>query len=234
MNDKSGHQTSTQNIIHKRNMDGIITSCTVPNTVALTFDDGPYYYTPQLLDYLDSWGVKATFFMNGDSVGKIEKFKDVVERVYNDGHQIASHTWGHADLSLLSLHEIAFQMTRLDTALKDIIGVRPVYMRPPYGSVNDVSLDYLNSKGYKIIKWTIDTNDWKHDGDATASMGPYEEALSSFDAHDRGFISLMHDTHPTTVAHLVPAAIQYAHDRGFKMVTVGECLGYPRSKWYRN
>ncbi|KAG0370311.1 hypothetical protein BGZ54_006887, partial [Gamsiella multidivaricata] len=93
-------------------MDGIITSCTVPNTVALTFDDGPYYYTPQLLDYLDSWGVKATFFMNGDSVGKIEKFKDVVERVYNDGHQIASHTWGHADLSLLSLHEIAFQMTR--------------------------------------------------------------------------------------------------------------------------
>src|SRR5579871_1483657 len=66
----------------------IITSCTVPGTFALTFDDGPYIYTDELLNLLASNGVKATFFVNGQNFANIFSFTSTVQRMVNDGHQI--------------------------------------------------------------------------------------------------------------------------------------------------
>ncbi|KAF9919502.1 hypothetical protein FBU30_010936 [Linnemannia zychae] len=206
---------------------GIITSCRIPGTIAMTFDDGPFEYTNQLLDILKENNVKATFFVNGDNIGYIYQYDWVVKRTYNEGHQIGSHTWGHANLATLTLNQIRDQMNELDTALKSIIGVRPVYMRPPYGALNDVALDYLNRNGYKIVTWNVDTNDWAHPGDIRTSLSAYTSAGRS------GFIALEHDTHESTVNILVPQIIQYAKHRGWKLVTVGECLGDPKSGWYR-
>ena len=72
----------------------IIDSCTVPGTVALTFDDGPYIYTAQVLDILKNNNVRATFFMNGDNWSNILSADDqaLVHRVIAEGHQIGSHT----------------------------------------------------------------------------------------------------------------------------------------------
>ncbi|KAF8943160.1 hypothetical protein BGZ47_005729 [Haplosporangium gracile] len=206
---------------------GVITSCKVPGTVAMTFDDGPYKFTNQLLDRLKEAGVKATFFVNGANIGNIYQYDWIVKRAYREGHQIASHTWGHADLTTLSYDEIHTQMTKLDDALESIIGVRPVYMRPPYGNLNSVAQSYLNDNGYKIVKWRVDTSDWAHPDNVEASFSAYEYA------GEAGFIALEHDTFESTVNDLVPRAIEYAKNHGWELVTVGECLGVSQNDWYR-
>jgi peptidoglycan/xylan/chitin deacetylase (PgdA/CDA1 family) len=63
--------------------------CYVPGTVALTFDDGPYIFTEELLDILAAYGAKATFFVNGYNLANNEW---LLRRVVNEGHQLASHT----------------------------------------------------------------------------------------------------------------------------------------------
>lgn len=50
----------------------------------------------------------------------------------------------------------------VDDALKNLIGVRPIYMRPPYGNTSPQALEYLGSQGYKVINWNVDTDDWQH------------------------------------------------------------------------
>jgi hypothetical protein len=69
-----------------------ITHCTVPGTIALTFDDGPFIYTSQMLDTLAIHGARATFFLNGQNKGYIYAFPDLVQRIVSEGHQLGSHT----------------------------------------------------------------------------------------------------------------------------------------------
>lgn len=71
---------------------GVIYACTQPNTIALTFDDGPYIYTSTVLDKLKAAGMKATFFVNGQNWGNIYDNQAVVKRMIAEGHQIGSHT----------------------------------------------------------------------------------------------------------------------------------------------
>lgn len=71
----------------------IITHCNVPNTVALTFDDGPFIYTSQILDTLSKHGARATFFLNGVNKGNIDSSYDLVQRTFAEGHQLGSHTY---------------------------------------------------------------------------------------------------------------------------------------------
>jgi peptidoglycan/xylan/chitin deacetylase (PgdA/CDA1 family) len=82
--------------------DPVIRACTVPNTFAVTFDDGPGTYTNDLLDYLDKRQIKVTFFVNGLNYNDIKDpaIAATVKRAFAAGHQIASHTWSHADISL--------------------------------------------------------------------------------------------------------------------------------------
>jgi peptidoglycan/xylan/chitin deacetylase (PgdA/CDA1 family) len=70
----------------------VIFSCTQPGTMALTFDDGPFAYTSQVLDKLDAAGAKGTFFVNGRNYGSITDYAGVVQRMVNSGHQVGSHT----------------------------------------------------------------------------------------------------------------------------------------------
>ena len=71
----------------------LITSCTVPGTVAMTFDDGPYIYTAQAVDLLNQAGMKATFFLNGANWGSIYDYGTLVNQMRTDGHQVGSHTY---------------------------------------------------------------------------------------------------------------------------------------------
>jgi len=88
----------------------VISRCTKPGTIALTFDDGPFLYTNGLLDILQSRAVKATFFFNGNTYGRIEDFAASVKRAYQDGHQVGHHTWDHRDLTSLSQSEALEEM----------------------------------------------------------------------------------------------------------------------------
>ena len=70
----------------------LINQCVVPGAVALTFDDGPFSYTSDLLEILAAYGAPATFFLNGHCLGDVYYNSDIVERIVNEGHQLGSHT----------------------------------------------------------------------------------------------------------------------------------------------
>jgi peptidoglycan/xylan/chitin deacetylase (PgdA/CDA1 family) len=207
-----------------------IYSCTTPGTVALTFDDGPFVYTDSVLDQLASVGFQATFFLNGYNLGNIEDYQYTVDRMINEGHQVASHTYGHPDLAGLNDYDVEQQMALLSNEFTYMIGKDPVYMRPPYFSFSDRTLQVLGQLGYKVIIADIDTDDWRYSsfGGAEPSLDAYNSGLS-----DGGSIVLMHDVHKNTVQNILPRIIQATLQSGRKAVTVGECLGDPESNWYR-
>jgi peptidoglycan/xylan/chitin deacetylase (PgdA/CDA1 family) len=122
----------------------IYTGCTVPGVVAISFDDGPYIYTDSILDQLKAAGQSATFFVNGKNWGSIYDYGPTLQRMVNEGHQIGSHTWSHADLQTLSTDAIKSQMTQVETALTSLMGYFPRYMRPPYLSINNTVTKILS------------------------------------------------------------------------------------------
>ncbi|KAF3491976.1 uncharacterized protein GIQ15_01493 [Arthroderma uncinatum] len=209
----------------------IIKGCTVNGTVAITFDDGPYDYTSELLDIFDSNGAKATLFVNAQNFGSITSYSAVLQRAFNGGHQIASHTYDHADLSTLTRAGIVSEMTKLDDVLASIInGNRPTYMRAPYFAYNTLVLQTMADLKYHVIDANIDTKDYEHDtADGVAiSVSLFEQQLDA-----GGSIALAHDVHQTTVELLVQQLLDELKNRGLRAVTVGECLGDPKANWYR-
>jgi len=207
-----------------------ITTCTVPGTVAITFDDGPSDFTNTLLDKLKQQKQKATFFINGNNFGCIYDRAEVIKRAFNEGHQIASHTWGHQDLATLTKEQIKYQMETLDNALVKITGSKPKYMRPPFGSGVDKPLvmETLGEMGYQVVTWDTDTNDWQ--GRSTQEcLDVYRKAPKPPKSH----IVLNHDTIKNTATTMGPQAFQIMKNRGFKITTVGACLGVTDpSQWY--
>lgn len=124
-------------------------TCSVNKMFAVTFDDGPYKWTQELVTYLNKNDITATFFINGQNYGNIYDYKDFLIAAYNSGHQIAHHTWSHANISTLSDSQLTLEITKLEDAFLDILGVIPTYFRPPFGEFTDASLNVLQKLGYK-------------------------------------------------------------------------------------
>ncbi|PLB54826.1 polysaccharide deacetylase family protein [Aspergillus steynii IBT 23096] len=201
----------------------------MPGTIALTFDDGPSHHTPKLLDLLSEYGVRATFFVNGYHL-EHNGHAEYLKRASEEGHQIASHTYDHPQLPSLDYDGVYEQMTRLSSKIRDIIGVAPTYMRPPYLEVNDLVLSVLGDLGYRVILASIDTKDYEHNTPWLIDRS-YERFVDELEAG--GTIVLAHDTHRQTVETLTKAMLEGAKMRGLKVVTVGECLGESERLWYR-
>ncbi|CAG8653463.1 997_t:CDS:2 [Ambispora gerdemannii] len=208
----------------------VYTSCSTSNTFALTFDDGPYAYTNELLDTLANNGIKATFFVNGNNWGCIYDYADVIKRAYDAGHQIASHTWSHPSLPSLSDDDIRYQITAVETALRKIIGAVPRYFRLPYGegATDSRVLGILGELGYShIIQWDIDS------GDATGNSVEQSEQVYRDNANSPNpHLALNHDVKQPTVEEVVPFAIDLLKGNGYNLVTVGSCLG-SSNNWYK-
>ncbi|KAL4781954.1 hypothetical protein BJX76DRAFT_349736 [Aspergillus varians] len=205
----------------------VIASCTTPNTIALTFDDGPSVYTSQLLDLLSRYNAHATFFVLGDSS---QQYPELLQRMRSEGHQIGSHTYDHYSLPTLSYAEIVQQMTRLEDVLSQSVGVVPSYMRPPYFDVDDQVLQVMSDLGYKVIEASIDTKDYENNDEAQISNS-YQKFVDELNAG--GSIVLSHDIHYWTVASLVEQMLIESRNRGLTITTVGDCLGEPEAAWYK-
>ena len=109
------------------------------------------------MDILQKNQVSATFFINAYNRGDItsEPYRSFLTRAYQEGHQIASHTYDHLSLIRLDEYGIWQQIQRNEDAIKSVLGVEmPKYIRPPYGEFNDTVLEYLGSWGYKVI-WIV-------------------------------------------------------------------------------
>ncbi|KGO67814.1 Glycoside hydrolase/deacetylase, beta/alpha-barrel [Penicillium italicum] len=221
---------NTQLNASKLPVGAILTHCTTPGTIALTFDDGPYIYTPQILDTLAEHGARATFFLNGHNRGHIYASPEIVQRTLMEGHQLGSHTWNHLSLDTLPYDEIVDQMTILEEAFIRILGFFPTYMRPPFLRHTPVVLGAMADLGYHVIGASVDTKDYENDNPDTNWIS-FEKFKREVDAG--GTIVLAHDAHQYTVEILVDNMLAHVERRGLSAVTVGECLGDPSEYWYR-
>src|SRR5699024_8562411 len=184
--------------------------------IALTFDDGPEVgSTEQILDTLDKYDAKATFFMLSRNV---EQNPEIAKRVADEGHEIANHTITHADLNAVNEERVRQEMIDSLEKIEQTTGTKPTLFRPPYGSKNDLVESVAQETDQAVIMWSIDTYDWKHRNTSTT--------LKTVKIYVRtGSIILMYDIQHTT-AYAVLQIIEYLHNEGYEFVTVSELLPY--------
>jgi len=199
----------------------VYTTCKTPGEVAITFDDGPYIYESQIIQTLARYKAKATFFINGNNWDCIYSQATSVAAAYAAGHDIGSHTWSHPDLTTLNATAANTEITKLTTAIKKITGAVPALFRPPYGSYNDQVLQIIKQNGMSAILWDFDSGD--STGSTVAqSESTYQTKAQSFPA---SFLALNHETEQSTATTLLPNALQLLKNKGYKLVTVSQCLG---------
>ncbi|KAF1974872.1 glycoside hydrolase/deacetylase [Bimuria novae-zelandiae CBS 107.79] len=223
-----------------------IYECTVPGTVALTFDDGPFdNYTEHVLDLFEQYNARGTFFITGNNINKGEidttaSHTATIKRMAAEGHQIASHTWTHQDLSAISETDRKAQMIKNEMAIRNIVGYFPTYMRPPYSSCTTASgcEKTMADLGYHVIYFDVDTDDYNQLEDTQI-----QNAKDNFrgnitqggatPAQDE-WLAIAHDIHPQTAYNLTAYVLSTLTTLGYKAVTVGECLNDPKANWYRS
>jgi peptidoglycan/xylan/chitin deacetylase (PgdA/CDA1 family) len=130
--------------------------------IALTFDDGPDpEYTPQLLDLLSKYKIKATFFVLGS---KAEKHPELIVRMHREGHLIGVHNYLHLSNALMTPWKVRLQLKHSIETIEKIIGVTPVHYRPPWGIFN--IFDFLLFRRFRVVLWSLIVGDWVSRGGA--------------------------------------------------------------------
>ncbi|WP_019546797.1 polysaccharide deacetylase family protein [Streptomyces sulphureus] len=130
--------------------------------VALTFDDGPDpRYTPEILETLRRHGVRAVFFVIGETA---EQFPDVLRSVAREGHLIANHTWNHRQLTAIPVAEARSELERTSELIARTVGTPPTWARAPYGDWNGPTLRICAELGMEPLGWSLDTQDWSMPG----------------------------------------------------------------------
>ena len=179
--------------------------------VALTFDDGPHSeYTARLLDGLKNRNVKATFFLMGQNIPGNE---ELVKRMQQEGHLIGNHSYRHIQLTTAGEQAVCQAVEKTEQMINEITGMRPQYLRPPYGDWND-ALDSCTS--LSPVFWSVDSLDWK-------LQNTDQIVRRVLDKVKNGDVILMHDIFPTSVE----AALQIVdalQAEGYQFVTVDELL----------
>lgn len=139
---------------------GVYTKGKRSNGIALTFDDGPDpEHTPQLLDLLAAYQVKATFFVLGS---KAEKYPELILRIHREGHLIGIHNYVHWANALMTPKKVRKQLHDSVKAIEDIIGLKPIHYRPPWGIINIFDLFLL--KRFHMVLWSLMVGDWRSNG----------------------------------------------------------------------
>lgn len=175
--------------------------------IALTFDDGPSYFTDDILDVLEKYGAKATFFIVGE---RAEEYSSQLKRACKLGMEIGNHTYSHVDLTGVSWNYGVSQITGTDSAVLNVTGSKTTLLRPPGGFVNSTVCSFA---GKPIVMWSVDTLDWKY-------RDAWHVASSALAAGD-GDIVLMHDLYPST-AKAVKTIVPQFIERGYQLVTISE------------
>jgi peptidoglycan/xylan/chitin deacetylase (PgdA/CDA1 family) len=177
--------------------------------VYLTFDDGPDpVNTISVINTLNEYNVSATFFFTGENM---QRHPDIVQKTYDFGFTIGTHSYNHPRYTDLSMVEIIDDMNKTNDILESIIGSRSSFMRPPYGAVNSREIEIIRDLGYLIYLWSLDTMDW-------AQENKMDILQTVKDNLRPGDIILLH-THPrqSNTAEILPEIIEFILEQGFEI-----------------
>lgn len=167
----------------------------------------------QLIDILDEYDVKTTFFMVGDWV---DKYPKSVKQLYEAGHEIMNHSDTHAHFSSLSTDSIIDDIKSCNDKIERITGVRPTLFRAPYGEYDDHVIAAVESIGMRAIQWDVDSVDWK-------GLSAEEIANRVTGRISPGSIVLFHSGAENTPEAL-PDIIEYLLGEGYEIVPVSELI----------
>jgi peptidoglycan-N-acetylglucosamine deacetylase len=188
--------------------------------VALTFDDGPSKtYTPQVLEVLKKYNVKATFFMCG---AQAQYYPELVKQVSADGHEIANHSFSHPNLfkdrSKRGAPLVA-EVVQMNQLIEKLTMIKPAYFRAPYNYMGPETIKAVNDAGLIYVSWTFSLLDWEKPAPQVMVTAFTKKLIP-------GTILLLHDgggNRTNTVAAL-PGIIEAAKKKGYRFVTLGELL----------
>jgi len=188
--------------------------------IALSFDDGPSQYTTEILDVLEQAEVPASFFWQGKNLAV---YQAVIERAIAAGHTVANHSWNHANGMSYNGDELwQQQVSPTNDEFQQLFNITPRFYRPPYGEITDKQIEYLATKGMKVLLWSVDSRDWNP---TLNSVKNIESALIN-NQHEE-VITLMHDAggnRQNTVDSL-PAIIEHYKAQGYRFVNLETLLG---------
>jgi len=177
--------------------------------IAFTFDDGPNSKTTnKLLDNLDKYNARVTFFVVGN---RVKTYEDTLKRAYNMGNLIGSHTYNHKNLFELDDNQIVDEIKKTNDVIKEVTGSDTLYLRPPYGNTNKNIKNLVNM--YNIL-WDLDTEDWKYKDKNKIAKYIIDNA------HDGGII-LLHDLYETSIDGAL-LAMEELSKNGYAFVTIEE------------
>ena len=181
--------------------------------VALTFDDGPSRYTSDILDLLEQYGARATFFTVGNLVNA---YSEAVERANSIGCEVAGHSWSHKNLTRATEDEVVSQILDTSLVIEEITGAALPFFRPPYGSVDDELRRITGELGFAMINWSVDPRDW-----STRDEDLIFDAI--MDKVKDGSIIICHDIYSTTADAMVRVIPELIFE-GYQLVTVSQLL----------
>ena len=190
---------------------------TKEKVVALTFDDGPHpKYTEEILNLLEQYDAKGTFFIVGQHA---EKYPEVILRMYEDGHELANHTYTHPYTR--SVAKIEEEIEQTNDVIFSITGFSPYLFRPVEGNYTDEIVEAVVEDGFKIVMWSWhqDTEDWKNPGVNTI----VSKVLNGM---RQGDVVLFHDgggNRQQTVQAL-EKILPELQKQGYKFITISEMI----------
>jgi peptidoglycan/xylan/chitin deacetylase (PgdA/CDA1 family) len=217
--------------------------CIIPDTMALTFDDGPENATESHISYFTKKNIKVTFFFIAKNLLDPDRLK-VAKKALDEGHEIGNHTYDH-----LSLTEILKSKSRVETLKQQLIssselyklllGVIPKYFRPPYRDIDDSLNNLLTSLDFDTFLWNLDTRDWDWDSrrspDKLAIANTYKKAFAG-QPGVREYISLQHEksTNPEAELERIDHIVDLILSKGFKIVPLSVCIGDEKGPYQKN
>ena len=218
--DESGEELDKE--VTEPAQDMVIASRNVKPTggkyIALTFDDGPSGYTPDILKILKDKGAKATFYNLGSQE---ENYGKYAKQLVEEGHELASHTNAHQYLPNLDASALRAEISSAADAISGAAGVRPQMIRAPYGAFTATEWGRAGDIISCNVLWNIDTLDWKRPGADAIKAAVLNNAFN-------GAIVLMHDGggNRQQDVEALPGIIDGLKAQGYELVTVSELLGH--------
>lgn len=186
--------------------------------IALTFDDGPSGYTPDILKILKDKGAKATFYNLGSQEANYGKY---AKQLVDEGHELASHTNAHQYLPNLDADALRAEISSAADAISGAAGVRPQMIRAPYGAFTSTEWGRAGDIISCNVLWNVDTLDWKRPGADAIKAAVLDNAFN-------GAIVLMHDGggNRQQDVEALPGIIDGLKAQGYELVTVSELLSH--------
>lgn len=180
--------------------------------IALTFDDGPNYNTSKIIDVLNKYDIKATFFVLGS---RAINNKDILKKMVDSGMEIGNHTYNHLLLTKYDENKIRSEIEDTSEVIYSATKKRTKLLRPSYGSVNNKIKKVANMP---IIIWDIDTLDWKYHNSKRITSRIVNKVRD-------GDIILMHDIYSASL-NALSNIIPILQDNGYEFVTIDELFYY--------